>query len=232
MRAVILAGGKGTRLHPYTVAIPKPLVPIAETPILDIIIGQLKKSGFDHITIAVNHLADIIMAYAGDGSKWGVTIDYSKENKPLSTVGPLTLIKDLPENFLTINGDTLTDIDYGALLRQHTLDNRQITIAAKNREVKIDFGVLGLDEQNQLSSFHEKPVHSSHVSMGVNCYNRTIIEALAEAEPYGFDQLMLESLAQGRPVQIHEHDGFWLDIGRPEDYQYAVEHYEEIKHLL
>ena len=129
-RAVILAGGKGTRLKPYTVSLPKPLVPIGEMPILEIIIRQLAKSGFDHITITVNHMADIIRAFFGDGSKWGVAIDYSLEDKPLSTMGPLKLIRDLPENFLVMNGDVLTDLDFGQFYDEHVRSGNIFTVSA------------------------------------------------------------------------------------------------------
>ena len=128
-RAVILAGGKGTRLKPYTISLPKPLVPIGDMPILEIIIRKLSKSGFDHITITVNHMADIIRAYFNDGSKWGVKIDYSLESKPLSTMGPLKLIKDLPENFLIMNGDVLTDIDFNEFYNYHVNNDNILTVS-------------------------------------------------------------------------------------------------------
>ena len=127
-RAIILAGGKGTRLKPYTVSLPKPLVPIGEMPILEIIILQLARSGFDHITLTVNHLADIIRAFCGDGSKWGIKIDYSLEDKPLSTMGPLKLISDLPDNFLIMNGDVLTDLDFGQFYDEHVNAGSIITV--------------------------------------------------------------------------------------------------------
>ena len=129
-RAIILAGGKGTRLKPYTVSLPKPLVPIGEMPILEIIILQLARSGFDHITLTVNHLADIIRAFCGDGSKWGIKIDYSLEDKPLSTMGPLKLISDLPDNFLIMNGDVLTDLDFGQLYDDHVNAGSIFTVSA------------------------------------------------------------------------------------------------------
>lgn len=234
MRAVILAGGKGTRLRPYTVAIPKPLVPLNdETPIMGVVIKQLKNCGFDHITVAVNHMADIVMAYAGNGSRWGVKVDYSREEKPLHTIGALTLVPDLPEHFLVINGDTLTDLNYGSFLREHMHHNSDISVAAKKREVKIDFGVLSFDEEGRhLTAFEEKPSHHSHVAMGVNAFSRRAIERLPRGEWYGFDDLMRESLAGGQKVRVHPHEGFWLDIGRPEDYHYAVENYDDIAKLL
>ena len=219
-------------MRPYTVAIPKPLVPLGEEPILGIIIRQLKKSGFTRITIAVNHMADIIMAYAGDGSRWGVAIDYSRENKPLHTIGPLTLINDLPEHFLVMNGDTLTDINYGKFLRAHIKRGCDISVAAKKRETKIDFGVLEVDTKQYLSGFKEKPTFNSYMAVGVNCFSRAIIRTFPKGKRYGFDDLMYKSLRNKKKVWVHPHKGFWLDIGRPEDYQYAEEHFEEIKKIV
>ena len=233
MRAIILAGGKGTRLHPYTVAIPKPLVPIGENQvILEIVIGQLAKHGFDHITITVSHFSNLVMSYFGDGSKWGVKIDYSFETEPLHTIGALTIIEDLPENFLVINGDTITDLNYSELLQQHIKRNNLISVSAKKREVKIDFGVLKFDSDNHLVEFSEKPTHYSYVALGVNCFNRSVIESLPKKKWYGFDTLISDSLAMKRPVWIYDFEGMWFDIGRPEDYQHVVEHYDEIKKIL
>lgn len=228
-----MAGGKGTRLRPYTDTVPKPLVLIAEgRPILDVIISQLVKHGFTHITLAVNHQEELIMAYCGDGSKWGIVVDYVHEPEALHTIGPLTLITDLPEHFLVMNGDTLTDLDYGAFLREHMRENAAVSVAAKKREVKIDFGVLDLDGDKVLTGFTEKPTHIAHVAMGVNALNRSVVESLTKGKWYGFDDLMRDSLASKRKVKVRPHDGFWIDIGRPEDYRYAVEHFEEIQKLL
>ena len=233
MRAVILAGGKGTRLRPYTISIPKPLVPITgDAPILSILIEQLKRNGFDHITLAINHMADIIMSYAGDGSRWGVKIDYSREEDPLHTIGALTIVPDLPEHFLVVNGDTLTDLNYGDFLKEHMQRDNDVSVSVKNREVKIDFGVLTFDENQNLTGFQEKPKHTSYVAMGANCFSRRVIESLPKAQWYGFDDLMRDRLAQNKKVWAYKHDGFWLDIGRPEDYQYAVENYDEIHKLI
>lgn len=233
MRAIILAGGKGTRLWPYTAAIPKPLVPIGDNQvILEIIIRQLARLGFDHITITVSHFGNLIMSYFGDGSKWNVRIDYSFEETPLHTIGALTIVKDLPEDFLVINGDTITNLDYAEFLREHIRRKNTISVSAKKREVKIDFGVLKFDSENYLTEFLEKPTHYSHVAMGVNCLSRKVIEGLPPKTWYGFDDLMRDSLAKKERIWIYGFDGLWFDIGRPEDYQYIVENYEEIKKAL
>ena len=143
MRAIVLAGGKGTRLRPYTTLIPKPLVPLGgKYSILEIILLQLSKAGFTHVTLAVNHLSHLIMAYFGDGARFGLKLDYSIEESELSTIGPLTLIPDLPEDFLVMNGDILCDLDYSAFYRQHVQTQSKVSVSAYRREVKIDFGVL------------------------------------------------------------------------------------------
>jgi len=228
-RAVILAGGKGTRLKPYTISLPKPLVPVGDMPILEIIIRQLVKSGFNHITITINHMADIIRAYCGDGSKWGIKIDYSLEDKPLSTMGPLKLIKDLPENFLVMNGDVLTDLDFDTFYKDHVKSNNLFTVSAYSRDQKVDYGVLEVGFDNKLVNFVEKPVNRYNVSMGVYMANRKILEYIPENQLYGFDHLMLDLIRLQNPATVKVHSGYWLDIGRPDDYEKACNDVEENK---
>jgi NDP-sugar pyrophosphorylase family protein len=229
MRAIILAGGKGTRLRPYTTLIPKPLVPLGgKYSILEIIILQLRKSGFSHITLAVNHLSQLIMAYFGDGSRLGVRIDYSLEEGELSTIGPLTLIDDLPESFLVMNGDILCDLDYRTFFETHMAAGGQISVSAFRRHLKNDFGVLRYDASGRLESFQEKPEYDIDVSMGIYCINRSIVEGLPRGQKYGFDNLMIDSLAAGRRVDIRPFAGYWLDIGRPDDYEYADANFDAL----
>ena len=228
-RAVVLAGGQGTRLRPYTVVLPKPLMPLGDHPILEIIVRQLARFGFDRITLAVNHQADIIKAYFGDGSKWKVAIDYSVEAEPLSTIAPLKLIPDLPQNFLLMNGDVLTDLDIGELYNDHVANNRLFTIAAANRRHVADFGVLSVDPSGILTAFAEKPAMNYVVSMGIYAANHKILERVPHATKYGFDDLMLELLRGGDKVQVKQYHGCWLDIGRPDDYMQAIDEFERGK---
>lgn len=233
MRAIIMAGGKGTRLRPYTTLIPKPLVPIGgKYSILEIVIMQLARSGFTRVTLAVNHLSHLVMAYFGDGSRWGIQLDYSIEERELSTIGPLTLIHDLPETFLVMNGDILCDIDFGAFVRGHVENGNEISVSVFRRQVKIDFGVLKYSPAGQLTEFHEKPTYDFDVSMGVYCINRSVISALPRGKPYGFDNLMTDGLAAGRKVNIVPFSGYWLDIGRPDDYQFADENFTDLANKL
>jgi len=226
VEAIILAGGKGTRLLPYTTLIPKPLVPLGgKFAILEIVLMQLKMAGFDHVTLAVSHLAHLITAFCGDGTKWGLRLDYSVEETPLSTMGPLTLIHDLPSDFLVMNGDVLCNLDFGTFLREHVQRGNQVSVAAFKRSVTIDFGVLEYDTSGQLLSFAEKPTMHMDVSMGIYCLNRRVVEAFPSGQPYGFDNLMLDSIAAGHRTWIHSFSGYWLDIGRPEDYELANEQF-------
>ncbi|MBT8129915.1 MAG: NTP transferase domain-containing protein [Gammaproteobacteria bacterium] len=228
MRAIILAGGKGTRLRPYTTLIPKPLVPIGgKYSILEVVLMQLADAGFSHVTLAVNHLANLIQAYFGNGERWGLEIDYSLEDKPLNTIGPLTLIDDLPENFLVMNGDILCDLDYQKFFQHHVDTNADVSVSSFRRDVKVDFGVLEYNKQHRLTSFKEKPEYHFDVSMGIYCINRRIIDKLSKGSSYGFDELMVDGIARGDHISIRPFDGFWLDIGRPDDYAYADEHFSE-----
>lgn len=219
--AVILAGGKGTRLRPYTVSLPKPLVPIGDKPILELVIIQLVRHGFERIVITVNHQADIIMAYFGNGNKWGAKIEYSLEDKPLGTMGPLKLIEDLPEDFLVMNGDVLSDIDYDIFLDKHIGSKNMFSIASYKRMQLIDYGVLEV-EDNLLVGFKEKPKTQFVVSMGVYAVSHKMVDYIPENQYFGFDMLMLELLNKKIGVGVYEHNGYWMDIGRPEDYEQAV----------
>ena len=224
MKAVILAGGKGTRLKPYTTVIPKPLVPVGEKAIIDILISRLVKCGVDEVFICLNHFAEIIMAYLGDGSKFGLRINYSLEEEPLGTVAPVSLIKGLPEDFLVMNGDLLTDLDFRVLFSFHIAQKALLTVSTYHRTTKIDFGVLEVDPlENKVTGFREKPEYSFNVSMGVYVMNRKVLEYVPRNKPFGFDDLMLALLAKKIPVKVFPYKGYWLDIGRPDDYEKANE---------
>ena len=231
-RAVVLAGGTGTRLRPYTVVLPKPLMPIGDYPILEVIVRQLVGQGFAQITLAINHQANIIRAFFGDGDKWGVKIDYSLETKPMSTIAPLSLISDLPDNFLLMNGDVLTDLDLTGFLQRHVTAGRLFTIAAARRSQFIDYGVLQVDSSHRLTGFREKPRTEYLVSMGVYAVNRAVLDFVPPDSKYGFDDLMNDLLKKGESVTVDPFDGYWLDIGRPDDYARAIEEFEQRKHEL
>lgn len=231
-RAIILAGGKGTRLRPYTVVLPKPLMPIGNYPILEVIIRQLIGNGFDHITMAVNHQAEIIQAFFGDGSKWGIKIDYSLEDKPLSTMAPLRLIPDLPDNFLVMNGDVLTDLNFGQFYDTHVSGQEIFTVGAFVREQVNQYGVLIKDGEGYLTDFHEKPKVTYEVSMGVYMLSKRVMEYIPEGRAYGFDHLMLDLIKGGDPAKVHPYQGYWLDIGRPDDYMRAIEEFEKMQDMF
>ncbi len=225
-RAIILAGGRGTRLRPYTVVLPKPLMPIGDYPILEVIVKQLAYQGFTKITMAVNHQADIIKAFFGDGSKWGIRIDYSLEDQPLGTMGPLKILHDLPDNFLVMNGDILTDLNFRDFFEHHLKRQNLFTISSYKRDIRSEYGVLETDDTNSLTGFREKPVITYDVSMGVYMVNREALNFIPHKEAYGFDQLMLDMIAAKRSVAVKAHTGYWLDVGRPEDYAQAIDDFE------
>ena len=230
MRAVILAGGKGTRLKPYTSSIPKPLVPLGgKTSIIEVIIKQLSKNGFQHITLAVNHLSHLIKNSLGDGKKFGIKIDYSSEDKVLGTVGPLTNIGNLPEDFLVMNGDILTNLNYASLLKLHKRKKNYITLATCERKSFIDFGTLE-SKKNKIIKFIEKPTLKFNVSMGVYCVNLKSIKELKKNKFLNFDTFVKKNIK--KKIFSYNHKGFWLDIGRIEDYEYADKNFSKIKKKL
>ena len=225
-RAVILAGGRGTRLRPYTVVLPKPLMPIGEFPILEVIVRQLARCRFDHLTMAVNHQAELIKAFFQDGSKWGIKIDYSLEDRPLGTMGPLRLIEDLPPHFLVMNGDVLTDLDFDRMFEEHVAMDCGFTISSSQRDEVIDYGVLETDAEGWLVGFREKPRAHYEVSMGIYMLSARVLRFIPGDRLYGFDHLMFDLLAAQERVAVRRFDGYWLDIGRPDDYARAIEEFE------
>jgi NDP-sugar pyrophosphorylase family protein len=234
MHAVILAGGKGVRLRPYTTSLPKPLVPIGDRySILEIIMRQLAGCGFRTATLAIGHLGHLIRAYVGDGSQWGLeNVDYATEENPLGTIGPLLQMRDrLPETFLVMNGDVLTDLDYADLLTRHRDTGVDLTVATYARQVKIDFGVLTSNE-GRIVNFAEKPTMDYHVSMGVYGMTASVLNRYTPGLPLGFDELVLDLLATGNGPAEYRFDGRWLDIGRPDDYDRANAEFELLGPLL
>lgn len=222
-QAVILAGGKGTRLRPFTATLPKPLVPVGDHPIIEIVLRQLKHFGFTDVVVSTGHLAELIEAYCGNGRRWGVRIRYVREDKPLSTAGALKLIRGLQPRFLTINGDVLTTLDYGALHERHRREDADVTVAVQEREYRVDFGVLELDDRDRLKTFREKPAHRYLVSMGVNMISRRALRHIRAGEAVGIPDLIARVQAGGGTVLGYRNKADWLDIGRPQDYEAAQE---------
>jgi len=226
VKAVILAGGKGSRLAPYTTVLPKPLMPIVDTPILEIVLKQLKHSGFDDVVIAVGHLASLIRTYFGDGSELGIRIAYAHESAPLGTAGPLANIEELTETFLVMNGDILTDLDYANLVEHHRDSGGIMTIATHKRTVKIDFGVLETVDGG-VSKYVEKPTLDYVVSMGIYVMEPRVRDFIKHGEYLDLPDLVRLLLASGERITAYPFDGRWLDIGRQEDFNEAQVRFEE-----
>ena len=231
--AVILAGGKGTRLRPFTITLPKPLVPIGdESSVLEIVLRQLALQGFGSATLAIGHFGELIEAYVGDGSQFGLAIDYAREQEPLGTMGPVVQVADrLPEHFLVLNGDTLTDIDYAALLEAHAASGAPITVATAQREARIEFGVLDVEE-GRVTGFREKPSIPYWVAIGAYAVSREALRRYPVGAPLGFDELMRDLIARRTLPASYAFDGYWLDIGRPEDYDRANVEFAELRERL
>ncbi|WP_102124676.1 nucleotidyltransferase family protein [Deinococcus planocerae] len=233
MHAVILAGGKGSRLRPYTTCVPKPLMPIGNRyAILEILLMQLRHQGCHSITLAVGHMAPLIRAFVGDGSRFDLAVRYVEETHPLGTVGPLLPIaQDLPENFLVMNGDVLTDLNFAALLEAHGRAGTPITVATYPRQLHSEFGVLDI-HHDQIVGFREKPVFDFEVSMGVYAFTRAALAGYPAGEPLGMDRLICDLLRQGRWPGSFAFRGYWLDIGRPDDYDLANQQFDELQPRL
>jgi len=225
MQAIILAGGKGTRLKPFTTNFPKPLVPIGDIPILEVVLKQLKHYGFVDIVLAVNHLAELIMAFFGDGKKLGLNITYSIEDKILGTAGPISIVEQLDENFIVMNGDLLTTINFKKFFDFHILNKPAVTIATYKKEVKIDLGVLKM-EGNQFLDYIEKPNYTFDVSMGIYVFNKRVIDCIPKNEKLDIPDLILKMKSLDYKILCYHDNYFWLDIGRLDDYETAQNVFE------
>lgn len=227
MRAVILAGGRGTRLAPYTTIFPKPLVPIGEYPIIEVILRQLQAQGVKKVTLAVGYLSELIRAYLGQRSRTfhSLEIDYVSELSPTGTAGAIGLIPDLAkeEFFLVMNGDVLTTLDLGAMVRHHRESGADLTIATALRSVKVDLGVLDISPEGTIVGYREKPTLAYEVSMGIYLYSASALQWIEPGVYLDFPDLVLRMIAAGQRVSAYRADCMWLDIGRHEDYADAIE---------
>jgi NDP-sugar pyrophosphorylase family protein len=233
MKAIVLAGGKGTRLAPYTKILPKPLMPIGDMPILEVLLLQMKRAGVTEVILTVGHLAELLRAFFQDGDRLGLRIEYSVEDQPLGTAGPLSLVAHrLEETFLVANGDVLTTLDLRQLVQAHQASGAIATIASHARQVKVDLGVLQFNGDDELTGYIEKPVYNFFVSMGVYVFEPRVLEYIPHNRYLDFPDLVLKLIQQGERVRCYRFDGYWQDLGRPDDYEQAVQEFESVRPLI
>jgi len=229
MKAVILAGGKGSRLAPYTKVIPKPLMPIGDMPILEVLLHQIKRAGVDEVILSVGHMASLLRAFFQEGKRFGISIHYSYEQTPLGTAGPLSLVDGLDETFLVMNGDVLTTLDFSELVKFHHASKALVTIAMYNRQVNIDLGVLQLNGGHEVTGYIEKPTYDFQVSMGVYVFEPAVLKYIPLQQYYDFPTLILRLLEAGERVVGFPFSGYWQDLGRPDDYEQAILDFETMR---
>jgi NDP-sugar pyrophosphorylase family protein len=220
------------RLRPYTTVLPKPLMPVGDRPILDVIVRQLAHQGFERLTIVTGHLAELIEAFFGDGEKYGIPIDYFREEEPLGTVGALSLLEGLGEDFLMMNGDVLTDLPFGGLLEEHTASGAAASVAAHRREVQVSLGVLEFgdpEDDARLTGYVEKPTYHYEVSMGVYAFSPRVLAHIEPNQRLDFPDLVLRLLDAGETVRARRSEDYWLDIGRHDDYETAMDEFERMR---
>ena len=232
MQAVILAGGKGTRLLPYTTILPKPLMPMGDMPILEIIIRQLKKYDITDITISVGYLAGLIETFFGDGSKFGVKLNYSMEHEPLGTAGPISLIDNIDETFLLMNGDVLTSMDYKKFIEYHRTNKSILTIGLHTQSYQIPLGYIEHDMNYNVTNYIEKPVHKFDVGMGIYLMEPEILQYINKEKKLDIPELVLKLISDNKKVIGYPTDEYWLDMGKHEDYNKAIEDFEKNRHLF
>lgn len=227
LRAVILAGGKGVRLQPFTVNFPKPLVPLGDVPVLEVLMRRLIQTGITDITLTLGHLAELMKAYFDHRRSLAreIKLRFVTEEQPTGTAGSLSLVSGLNDTFLVMNGDLLTDLDLHQLVAFHRQQKAMLTIATHRREVKIDLGVLEFDAQKRITAYREKPRHQYHVSMGIYVYEPSVLQHIEKGRHLDFPDLVLRLLERGEKVCAFPTDCLWLDIGRPDDYARAQEIY-------
>jgi len=229
MKAVILAGGKGTRLRPYTTILPKPLMPIDDMPIVEILLRQMKRAGIEEVVLTVGYLAEFLRLFFQDGERLGLDISYSLEERPLGTAGPLTLVDGLDDTFLVTNGDVLTNMPLGGLIAYHREQGGVATIAMQQREVNVDLGVIQLNGDAEVDDYIEKPTYDFMVSMGVYIFEPRVLRYIPHNEYLDFPDLVKSLLDAGEKVVGFPFDGYWKDLGRPDDYEQAVADFTEMR---
>lgn len=227
MMAVLLAGGRGTRLRPLTITVPKPLLPIGDMSILEVVLRQLQGAGFTRVVITLGHMAKLFAAVIGDGARWGMQVDFVFEDEPLGTAGPLRAVKDLEDDFLVMNGDLLTTIDYARLFAFHREKKALGTIAVTQRTVHIDYGVVTALPDARLAHYHEKPRIDYAVSMGINVLSRRCLEFVPAGKKFDMPDLMMAMHQREQRVYCFRTDCYWQDIGRMEDYETACADFQK-----
>ncbi|MCX6545115.1 MAG: sugar phosphate nucleotidyltransferase [Acidobacteria bacterium] len=230
--AVVLVGGRGTRLAPYTANLPKPLVPIGGMPVLEILVHRLHVGGVGRIVMAVGHLSSLITAYFGDGGRFKVPIEYSLEDTPLGTAGPLSLVQNLTDPFLVVNGDLLTDLDFRVMIKTHNASGALATIGLFARSEQIELGVIETDDQDRVTGYIEKPTYQYRASMGAYVFGRAALAFVPADTRFDLPDLIRALIAARKHVAGFEHKGYWLDIGRPEDYTRAQQDFERMRDRL
>jgi NDP-sugar pyrophosphorylase family protein len=229
VKAVVLAGGKGTRLAPYTRILPKPLMPIGEMPILEVLLLQMKAAGVHQVVLTVGHLSELLRAFFRDGSQLGLDITYSYEHCPLGTAGPIALVDGLDETFLVTNGDVLTTLDLQELVRFHQEHKAIATIASHHRQTKIDLGVIQRNGNCEITGYIEKPVYDFFVSMGLYVFEPGVLSYIPRDQYLDFPDLVRNLIAAGEKVVAYEFDGYWEDLGRADDYERATRDFESMR---
>lgn len=229
MKAVILAGGRGTRLAPYTKILPKPLMPISDMPILEVLLRQLKAVNIHEVILTVGHLSELLKAFFQDGTQWGLSIRYSYEEKPLGTAGPLSLVDKLDETFLVANGDVLTTLRLCDLVDFHKSEQAIASIAVHCRHVKIDFGVIEWNHAPIIGHYIEKPTIDYMVSMGIYVFEPAVLKYIPKGKYLDFPDLIKILIAAGEKVVGYPFEGYWQDLGRPDDYEQATADFEKLR---
>lgn len=224
-----MAGGKGTRLHPYSALFPKPLMPLGDMPILELLLRRMRAAGVREVIIAVNHLRHLIEVYFGDGSDLGLKLYYSDEDKPLGTAGALgNMLPHLDDTFFVTNGDLLTTMNLRNMALRHIAENADASVGVYERENKIDFGLTEFDARNRMCAYREKPTSKYHVSMGVYILQREAVRPhVSNVDYLDMPNLLLKINGSNGNVVCYQDDCVWLDIGRPDDFALAQKMFEE-----
>jgi len=233
MKAVVLAGGKGARLAPYTRILPKPLMPIGDMPILEILLRQMQRAGINEVILTAGYLGELLRAFFQNGERLGLQIEYSFEEKPLGTAGPLSLVANrLEDTFLVTNGDVLTTLDLGELIDAHRRSGAIASIASHSRQVKVDLGVLQFNGSDELKGYIEKPTYDFCVSMGLYVFEPRVLEYIPHNQYLDFPDLVLKLIEDNQRVIGHQFTGYWQDLGRPDDYEQAIQDFDALRPML
>jgi NDP-mannose synthase len=229
MKAVLMVGGKGTRLRPYSYVMPKPMVPVGKYPVLELAVRQLKKNGFDEAIFSLGYMGHIIRNHFQSGEKFGIKITYSEEKEPLGTAGHLSLVRSqLKDTFLVMNGDILAAVNFKDLIERHKKSGAIVTAVLQKQRNTLEYGVVNTDENGMVLAYIEKPTQEHNATIGMYIMEPGVLDYIDDGKRLDMPDLITKLVNAKRKVNSYQLEGTWLHLSKPGDVEKANDRWKEI----